>query len=255
MDLLEAWAAWARPQPREPPFVLDQDRGQLASAPRTTIWPSWEAAHTDLEFEALGDKSLHLGLLPFPFSGDLRRATVYLLTLNPGVVPTDYYGEWNVGEFRDARFANLRQDFGDGQCPFLGLDPRFAWHAGFDYWHRQVGLRTVIADLARDWGVNFAEARRRLARALAVVEVFPYHSADQDAAKPWLAKLPSFELARRFVHEKVLPRVRDGEPIVIVHRQVKSWGLPTDLPGVFTNPPRGASLNPNSRCEIRKHLG
>jgi hypothetical protein len=257
MELLESWAAWAR-QSQQPPFVLGADRECLMSA-RRTLWDSWESAYTDDAFEAPEDRTLHLGLLPFPFSGDLRRATVYVLSLNPDVVPTDYYGEWDVREFREARLANLRQEFDAGQCPFVGLDPRFAWHGGFDYWHRR--LRAVIAELATGWRVNFAEARRRLAHTLAIIESFPYHSENRDAAERWLGKLPSFDLARRFVHEEVLPRVRDGDAILIVLRQVPAWELPEEeeVPGLVPYPRgqrRGASLTPDSQGgkAILKHL-
>ena len=45
--------------------------------------------------------------------------------------------------------------------------------------------------------------------------------------------LPSADLAVKFVEETVVPRVRNGEAILIVTRRIKDWnrnqGLPRDL--------------------------
>lgn len=87
LDLLEAWAAW---QPNGPPFLFDDDRDRLAS-PRSSracvCFNSWHAAFTDPSFGQLNDRRLHVGLLPHPYCGDLRRASIYLLMLNPGLGP------------------------------------------------------------------------------------------------------------------------------------------------------------------------
>jgi hypothetical protein len=256
MELLDSWAAW---QPQEPPHILEADRKYLTSARSSgavLIWDGWEAAHADRSFGAPGDNRVHLGLLPMPFSGDLRRATVYVLLLNPGVAPTDYYGEYAVPEFRQARLANPRQRFAADQWPFVGLDPRFAWHGGFDYWHGK--FRGVIASLAKGWQVSFAEARQRLAEALAVVELFPYHSEAFTDADHWLRDLPSVGLARAFVRDVLLPRVLAGEAITIVTRQARAWDLPA-VPGVViytAQQARAAHLTPDSPggAAILEHL-
>ena len=256
MELLDSWAAWL---PGKPPYILDADREYFESARSSSAiltWDGWEAAHADDSFGAPGDNRLHLGLLPFPFSGDVRQATVYLLLLNPGVGPTDYYGEYEVQGFREARLGNLRQQFSADYWPFVGLDPRFAWHGGFEYWHGK--LRRVIAELAGGWQVSFAAARQRLAHTLAIVELFPYHSEAFADASHWLRDLPSVDMARRFVREVLLPKVRAGDAIAIVTRQARAWDLPS-IPGVVTytaQQARAAHLTPDSPggTAIIKHL-
>ena len=256
LELLDSWAGW---QPHEPPHIFEADREYFTSARSARavlIWDSWEAAYANQSFGAPGDNRVHLGLLPMPFSGDLRRATVYVLLLNPGVSPTDYYGEYMVPQFREARLANLRQQFAADQSPFVGLDPQFAWHGGFDYWHGK--FRGVIAALAQGWQVNFAEARRRLGEALAVVELFPYHSEAFTDVDHWLRDLPSVDLVRRFVRDVLLPRVLAGEAIAIVTRQARAWDLPT-VPGVViysAQQARAAHLTPDSPggAVILEHL-
>ena len=135
MDLLSAWERWT---PTEPPYVLDADRRLLKSDPsaRATIqFNSWEEALEDRGFCKPGDKRLHLGLLPMPFIGDIRHASIYVLSLNPGLGPHDYFGESQVSDYRNALLANLQQRFDGKGPPFLFLDPRHSWHGGFRYWH------------------------------------------------------------------------------------------------------------------------
>jgi len=246
VDLLEAWAAW---RPEAPPFVLDGDRKIMESArsARSVVTHAdWNAALRAPDFAAPGDTRLHLGLLPQPFVGDLRRASVYVLLLNPGLGTGNYFAEYEVPAFRDALLATLHQKFSDGMTPFVFLDPRFAWEGGFWHWHRK--LAAVIGRLASIWNVSFAEARTRLASSIASIELFPYHSASFRDPDRWLSRLPSVRLAREFVADHVLPRVRRGEAIVIATRKVALWDLPAG-PGVILyarGHARAAHLTPES---------
>jgi hypothetical protein len=70
------------------------------------------------------------GLLPQPFIGDLRLASIYVLSLNPGLQPSDYYGEYAVPEYRNAFLANLKQQFHEKAPPFIFLDPHYSTTPG-----------------------------------------------------------------------------------------------------------------------------
>ena len=118
--------------------------------------------------------------MPHPYAGDVRNASVYILMLNPGVGWQDYFGEYEVPAFKNAVLATLRQRMAKNQLPFMYLDPQFAWHGGFGWWHGK--LAGVIAELSKRWNIPFAEARVRLARELASVELVPYHSESYDNA-------------------------------------------------------------------------
>lgn len=257
MNLLEVWANW---EPDSPPFVLDGDLEVLnshQSARAVATRCSWQEAIQAPDFCAPGDRRLHLGLLPQPFFGDVRRASIYVLLLNPGLGPHDYYGEYEVPEYRAALLANLKQQPRSGATPFLFLDPQFAWHGGFDWWHGK--LAKVMDRLASAWEVSFAEARARLGSALASIELLPYHSSQFSDAGGWLRRLRSVDLARAFVAEFILPRVQRGEATVIVTRKVAAWGLPEHA-GVVTYSraqARAAHLTPDSPGgrAILKHLG
>jgi hypothetical protein len=223
MSLLSSWARW---RPNGPPFVLDEDREYLLStrsASHIVTSSSWRQAYTRPDFGAPGDHRLHLGLLPVPFIGSLAEADIYILLLNPGLSPTDYFGEYEREDFRRHRLQTLRQRFGR-TLPFGMLDPRFSWHGGYGWWHEK--LAGVIGQVAESRGIPFATARAQVARRVAAIELLPYHSSVFRDGGQWLRRLPSVQLARSFVHDTVLPKVRRGEATVIVTRQAAQWHLP-----------------------------
>ncbi len=83
---------------------------------------------------------------------------------------------------------------------------------------------------------------------MAAIELFPYHSSRFKDGDRWLKRLPSVQMAREFVDEVVMPRVRSGEAIVIVTRKVKLWGIGEE-PGVVLYSgaqARAAYLTPGS---------
>ena len=256
MDLLEAWAEWS---PESPPYLLNADRDLLIgpqSGNEVVVYPGWEQFIQDPNFGAPGDRRLHLGLLPQPFLGDMRNASIYLLLLNPGLAPMDYFGEHMVPGYYQAILNNIRQLTGSEKPTFLFLEPSFAWHSGFTWWNRK--LRKLIHAMAVARNVHFAEARKRLSNELAAIEFFPYHSAEFSVSHRVLERLPSVMLARTFVHKYALPRVQQKKALLIVLRKGSAWDLPSD-PGIVIYKgaeSRGAHLTPNSRggMAILRHL-
>lgn len=251
MDLLSKWSSW---QEEGKPFVLPDDESWLRQD-RLQI-QTWEEVHTAPDFGQPGDQRFHLGLLPHPFCGDVANASIYVLMLNPGLGFQDYYGEYEVPAYREAVRATLRQEFGGDVLPFYLLDPRFAWHGGFGWWHKK--LAKIIDLVATHWSISFAEARSRLASKLASIELVPYHSKRFNKAGGLAKTLPSAQLARRYVHDAVLPRVKAGEAIVVVTRMTRVWELPK-LDGVIQydrTEARGAHLGPATPGgrAIVKHL-
>lgn len=259
MSLLCEWSKW---DPKRFPYVLDMDNEDLASCswkPWVVKYRCWRAATEARDFCKSSDNRLHLGLIPVPFVGDMKNASIYILMINPGLELGDYF-EYEVPCFQQALRDNLRQKHKNGVMPFLFLDPQFAWHGGFRYWHRK--LKGIIERLAASRGESFTEARKTLGSKLAVVQLVPYHST---VFNPKALKLSSVRLAQEFVKQTVAERVRCGKAIVIVARQVKTWDqiLGDDLrekDEVIRYTPseaRGASLGPSTRggCAILRWLG
>ena len=129
-SLMEAW----RPQQlTKSPFVLDADRETLASGVHTVQYSTLDDYTSSPEFANSNDTTLHLGLVPMPFVGDLQSADVFLVLLNPGLGPLDYYGEQNEPGYREALLANLVSDRNALRDGFMFLNPKFAWTGGFRY--------------------------------------------------------------------------------------------------------------------------
>lgn len=180
-----------------------------------------------------------------PFVGSLSRAKVFLLMLNPGLSPTDYFGEFEQPAYRSALQDNLAQK-ANRQFPFLFLNPHFSWHAGFGYWHTK--LKSVLEALSVARGVTHYETLRRAARLIASVELLPYHSATFDLSRQRLTSLPSVEVARTFV-EELSVRAGRGEVTIVVARSAAVWGLaPSRNIVVYSGPEaRSAHLTVRSR--------
>ena len=251
MDLLEAWKNW---EPSDsPPYVLDMDPDALNSRrlkqKAVTFTPEQAAEVANIYGGDFDDGRLHLGLYPLPFAGPLRSASIYVLLANPSV---------SLGNYRELaahrRERQLRQELTGDHLSFMekGLE-RYVRH--------DLGLgetARAIADHSNNFGSD-------ILTKLAVIELSPYWSRGFiDGAH----RLPSADLAVKFVEETVVPRVRDGEAVLIVTRRVKDWdrnqGLPRDLVDAGhivlyegSGEARAASLRPRSRGgkAILRHFG
>lgn len=246
LELINTWKNWT---PTTPPHALNEDYELLihpTGKETITIKQSWEDVYNSSDFEKPDDTRFHLGLLPKPYIGDLQNATIFILLLNPGLSPDDYYGEFKVPEFRKSVLSNIRQDFGNDDFPFLFLNPKYAWHAGFEWWHNK--LKDVIKDLSTNQKISFAEARKKLAQRLACIELLPYHSKKFSLSEKQLRKLSSTQLSIEFVEKFVVPKVKRREAIVIVTRKTRFWNLPENRGVILYNAgqARGASLSSNS---------
>jgi hypothetical protein len=245
-NLLDAWSKWSE---ASVPYVLEEDKevlNSIRSTKSTVAYKSWAEVYKSKDFAAPGDTRLHLGLLPHPFCGDVENAEIYILMLNPGYGPHDYFGEFEVPEYRKAVLANLKQSFTSETLPFFLLDPQFSWHGGFNWWHGK--FAGVINKLAQSKGMSFAEARAELARKIASIELLPYHSTSFRDGDHWIRDLHSVKLAREYVKGHVLPRVASDKAIAIVTRQASVWNLP-EHSGVIRysgQQARAAHLSPSS---------
>ena len=268
MELLSEWSkASDQWNAGSPPYTLEADADFLKSY-ATVTYHSWDEARQAPNFyspDRNRDRRLHLGLLPGPFVGDVLNASIYVLMTNPGVTRDDYR-EYEEPVFRRALLANLKLERLDGVLRFLCLDRQFAWHDGFKYWNSKVGLGKTVQELASRWGISEPEARTEIGDKLAVIQLFPYHSANGPSDSKWLNSLPSVRLAGEFVRDTVAKRVREKQAIVIAMRRVKRWNqyLPADLTeeqgvirSVNAGEARAANLRPASRGgrAILRHLG
>jgi hypothetical protein len=231
--------AWRQTPLDECPYVLAADAAILRSCPASiSECGTFEEFVNSDDVGRLEDTRFQLGLLPMPYAGDLQRASVFLLTLNPGFRPADFVLEALSPDLRRVLLANLRQEELDPEFPFPWLNPALAYHPGFEYWHRR--FAPLLKELAKaEAGATwpYRRALARLAQAVCVVQLVPYHSRAFHPL-PRGALLHSTELARSFAHTTLSVRAREGSALVVVLRKVPEWGL--DLGGNILALPRAA---------------
>jgi hypothetical protein len=225
-------------------FIHPDDSKVLASRPGLTRRCDFDAFVKSPEFDS---SDLHVSLRPMPYFGDLEKADIFILLLNPGLGYTDYWGERNVEPFRDRLEGSLYQSFHGVEFPFMWLDPQFCWHGGFVWWDKK--LRNTILKLAEmHFDGSYFEAAKNLSNRLACLELIPYHSHSFGAHK-LLTKLPSAIAMKEFVRNSLVPAALKSYKTLIATRQTREWDLPTNHGSLIIyegGQTRGASLGPDT---------
>lgn len=235
---------------RKPPYIHPDDVAILEKR-----WDGYVDSKPCLKFSEFlkssrfgnfADTRLHLSLIPVPYGGDLERAEIVILLLNPGFSYTDYYAETEVPEFRKQLIKNLRQDFSGMEFPFMWLNPAFCWHSGFNWWEKKLrGVLRLIAD--EKLGGDYLKALRYLSQRIAHLELVPYHSPSFKG-HGLITKLQSVQAAKAYAQDNLLTATKQGKKSLIITRRRADWGLTsgkriTVYEGGHT---RGASLGPNT---------
>jgi hypothetical protein len=133
--------------PAQSPYILDMDRGSID-----------QYNHSVHD----GDEKVIVESIPEPFIGNPQSARVVLLSLNPGHSEEDAKAH-SDGDFRKAMMHNLRHEPQD--CPFYGLNPKFAWTACGQWWRAHTRR---LHEAGLSW--------EAIPAGLLVIEWFPYHS-------------------------------------------------------------------------------
>jgi hypothetical protein len=202
------------------------------------------------ELDAISDKNfcakLHAGLLPVPYSGNITDAQIYILALNPGFGPQDYYAESYDVAFKRERVRQLHQERLDTKFPLCDLNPKFCWTSGWKYWANR--LNDIVSFLSHQKNIRWSEALQALSQRTACLEYVPYHSKNFRLPRSIVKKMRSPELMRAFVHNYVVPRAREDRAIIVVTRHVDVWDLPKHRNIVVYKGPqsRAAYLNMKS---------
>lgn len=237
--LVSAW----RSVTTERPFVLSGDREAVSSWPdQAVVHESFASYCSDASF-GLQDERLHVGLVPIPYIGSLASADVFLLMLNPGLSPVDYFAEEHFPEYRELLLDNLHQRLRAG-FPFL--DPALSWHSGGEYW---LSRFRELAIALRPQAGSFKDALRFLAKHVACLELVPYHSPQFGLPSKLVESLESVRLMLDYVQMNLAPRAARGEVLLVVTRQIKRWGLEESTNVVLYRQAesRGGHISPATR--------
>lgn len=247
--LVQAWQEFQTSNP--PPYVLLGDEIILEDTSLYRCHTSWEDYIADDDFDRPGDNRLHLGLLPLPYVGNLKEASIFILMLNPGFGPQNYYVEYKT-DSRKRLVDNLQQR---SQGALL-MDPEDAWLGGYSYWNRK--LREIILSVAKEEGKSFSVARKEISKKIAMLELSPYFSTSYSLPAKIEQGLRSVKLAQSYARDVLVQRAKDNECLIVVTRAVKRWNLEQhkNIIQYNSNEARGASLSLSSRGghAIRKFL-
>lgn len=212
-------AAWQRFPLDQFPCLLEGDDSLYNQGDRLLTYQRYEDF---ISSEQFGSTSIqfHVGLLPQPFIGNLAQASIFILLLNPGFSPGDYYAPQHSPAYARALERNLHQQNAADPYPFFYLDPQFAWTAGGQWW--QARFRSVAQALVSQQRWSIQEAYQHISQHTACMEMYPYHSQSFKEPKTPLA---SKQLACDYVHDVLVPRALAGEALLVATRQVKEWRL------------------------------
>jgi len=242
-DLVNAWRDW---HASGASGILPGDEALLDRPELTCHIRSWDEFVASEEWVAKS-KRLHLGLTPTPFVGCLDSARVFVLLLNPGLSPLNYFAEYQAQGAQEINLDCIAQNEANDRRGFYSLSPEVSWRGGFRYWHGK--LSKVANDLAQCRGLSLVDAFGHIRRNLAVIELVPYHSAAFGLPQSVVSQLRSVRLAQEYVREVVVPKAERGDAAVIVTRKAKLWGVePSDQVVVYEGgETRGAHLGPGTR--------
>jgi hypothetical protein len=222
-SLSELIGLWRQVGFSKPPYILHGDEALLEDESRFYSYKTFQEFIGNRNFGLAKDNRFHLGLVPTPCAGNLRKASIYILALNPGFEPVDYYAESENPEFRRAKIRSLRQENDGDEFPFISLDPCFAWHSGASYWTGK--FRDLINALRAKGKLDYTGALKILSQKIAILEHVPYHSRSYRLSQRVLEKMQSPKAIRHYVRDVLVPRAKAGDAVIIVTRKNSHWKL------------------------------
>ena len=247
--------SWRNTAFEDAPYLYSEDRPFFTSLleDKSNHYRSLGDYTSSDHFGDPNDKSLHLGLLPQPYIGNITRASVFILMLNPGLHSGDYFAEENHSQFRQLVLRNIRQENTNDTYPFIFLNPEFAWHPGFEYFHKRFD---ELAGKIKPKVGSYQNALSLLAQNVACLELLPYHSKSF-GSHSLIGKLPSTVAMLEFAREVLLGRAERDDVLVIVTRGVRYWKLPEQKNVILykRGETRSGYLTAESRKKIMEKLG
>jgi hypothetical protein len=213
-DIVNYW----KKLPKTPPFIHPDDH--IPHSDLVQFASARKALFDDrVYFEEKA--GFHSGLLPSPYIGDLARARIVVLLLNPGFSPLDYKAEED-SKYLQAQKENLIQEFPIGRRRFFPLDARFAWTGAGEWWRKKL---KPIVEVFRENGVTLSEALDILSDNLVAIEYWPYHSRSNSLRAKNLDACNSHKIAAAFVHSYYLERSPESRPLIVVLRAANRWNI------------------------------
>ena len=205
-------------------------------------WDPDQAADHQAAFDADASlhRKLHRNLLPQPFAGDLKKASVFLLYGNPGVALSDYYDDHRNDRYAELCRMNLRGELDS----FVWLHPDIATTGPGIYWRQT--FKALAKEITQRTGDLPEASFNRISRSVALVEAGAYHSKQTPGER--LFQLRSSRVAGDFARNELRSRALRGECFILVWRRARFWGIEADA-NILVRPPARAQGRYFEQCE------
>jgi hypothetical protein len=215
-------SSWRNCRFDSPPYFFDGDQDIISGRDEMLFCHSFDEYIARSDF---GKKNrIHVGLLPIPYIGNLDNATIFVLMMNPGFSPGDYFAEQSA-DYREAYIKNIYQENAGDEYPFMFLNPNYSWSPGSTYWEPK--LRSIAEDISQKKSIDYRNALRLLAKQIVCLELIPYHAQEFNIGS-LIDDLPSAIAVLKYVHEVLVPKAQKDMITIVVTRRVKDWDLPDD---------------------------
>jgi len=212
---------WRQLNLKRRPFIHKEDRDNLLNVGREDL--TFQRYISNAENLFISNTKIHSGLIPVPYTGNLKSAQIFLLMINPGFHHNDYYSE-TINDFKQALINNLRQENIDDNYPFVYLNPKFCHTSGGEYWLRKFDniIEKLKVTLPRS---TYEEILKLISRNICSLELFPYHSKNFKIGKKTLGNLESVKRIKGFLKIKI----ENNKHGVILSclRRPKDWDIPS----------------------------
>ncbi|MFZ1517704.1 MAG: hypothetical protein WAU11_02960 [Ignavibacteriaceae bacterium] len=240
-NLLEAWKTL---NTSKPPYILDGD--EVING-HTHKYKNYQTFISDKNFGDIDSTKFHTGLLPVPYSGNILKAKIFILALNPGFSIRDYYEESHSKKIINKRKQRLKDSSSEKNFPWLSLNPEFAWTGGYEYWTKK--LNPIIKKIMDLREISYVDVLQLLSKNIAVIELVPYHSKSFGLSKTKMNNLRSVSLMKDFVKNDLLTKAKHNKAVIIITRKAKYWDLPKhkNIIRYDNNEARSASLGLGSK--------
>lgn len=232
----------------KPPYILPGDRQALERLKiPISVCSDFSEWHQDKVFGQRPSHEFQAGLFPLPYFGNLRKARIFLLTLNPGFSDSDMYAETSSPGLREDLVKNLYQKDLDPTYPAIFLSPKYSWHGGYEYWSKRFSELIKFFQEARS--CSFRHSLAFIAQNIAILEAAPYHSTSFNISKKAIDQLASSKAIHQFVQQELVPKALEEKILLIVLRANWFWELNTSTNVIIykSSESRGSSLSRNSR--------
>lgn len=160
---------------------------------------------------------IHSGLIPVPYTGNIKNAKVYLLLLNPGFNHNDYHSE-SLESYRESLIKNIRQEL-DEEYPFMYLNPLFCHTSGGNYWLKK--FDSIINSLHNLKGLSYSDSIKLISKKVCTLELFPYHSKNFGISLKIINHCPSVLKIKEFLKDDC----SNSGKLILCLRNPESWGL------------------------------